>query len=195
MTNGAVSLAFTEELKGFIDFDETDHRRAFRAGEAAGRRVMFHVTVRTDDVDRFLEDDAYAAEVTGWIRCDSLGGILDVERGRFNLRVDGDRRRTEYRLEFRDPADTPLTFTGFRELRDAPGYDLWSDMSTLFARVHAGHEVDGPVVATAILEIHPNDFAKELTSFRVSPPLRLDALARFGTRFAGGLWNAHRSPS
>jgi cholesterol oxidase len=190
MTNGAVFLAFTEEMKGFIDFEETDHRRAFRAGEAAGRRVMFHVTVTTDDVERFLDDAASTAAVSGWIRCDALGGLLDVERGRFNLLVDGDRRRMEYRLHFRDPADAPLTLTGFREIRDAPGYDLWSDMSTLFAHVHAGHEPDAPVVATAILEIHPNDFARQLTSVRVSPPLRLDVLARFGALFAGGLWDA-----
>jgi cholesterol oxidase len=190
MPDGAVSLAFTEELKGYIDFDETDHRRAFRAGEAAGRRLTLRLTIRTDDVDRFLDDDAYAADVAGWIRCDALGGLLDVERGRFNLRVDGDRRRMEYRLEFRDPADAPLTLRGFRELRVAPGYDLWSDLATLYARVHAEHDADGPVVATAILEIHPDDFAKQLTSFRVSPPLRLDALARFGTVFAGEFWDA-----
>jgi cholesterol oxidase len=194
MSNGAVSLAFTEELKGYIDFDELDHRRAFRAGEAAGRRVTLQLTVSTDDVERFLEDDAYAAAVTGWIRCDALGGPLEVERGSFHLRVDGDRRRMEYRLEFRDPADAPLTLAGFRELREAPGYDLWSDLATLYAHVHAGHDPEGPVVATAILEIHPDDFAKQLTSFRVSPPLRLDALARFGAVFAGDLWGAHRSP-
>ena len=192
MTNGAVSLAFTEEMKGFLDFEETDHRRAFRAGEAAGRRLMFQVTVTTDDIERFLDDEDYPARVSGWVRCDALGGLLDVEDGHFNLLVDGDRRRMDYRLHFRDPADAPLALAGYREVRDAPGYDLWSDMSTLFAHVHAGHEPDGAVVATAILEIHPNDFAKQLTSFRVSPPLRLDALARFGALFAGDLWDAYR---
>ena len=190
MSNGAVSLAFTEELKGYIDFEERDHRRAFRAGEAAGRRLAVQLTVRTHDVERFLEDDAYAADVTGWIRCDALGGPLAVERGRFHLQVDGDRRRMEYRLEFRDPTDAPLTLAGHRELRHAPGCDLWSDLATLYAHVHAGHGDEGPIVATAILEIHPDDFARQLTSFRVSPPLRLDALARFGSVFAGELWDA-----
>jgi cholesterol oxidase len=192
MTNGAVSLAFTEEMKGFLDFEETDHRRAFRAGEAAGRRLGFHVTVTTDDIERFLEDDEYPARVTGWVRCDALGGLLDVEDGQFNLVVEGDRRRMDYRLQFRDPADSPLTLAGFKQIRDAPGSDLWTDMSTLFARIHAGHALDAAIVATAILQIHPSDFAKQLTSFRVSPPLRLDALSRFGTLFAGDLWNAYR---
>jgi cholesterol oxidase len=189
---GAVALAFTEEMKGFLDFEESDHRRAFRAGEAAGRRLMFRVTISTDDIERFLEDEHYPARVAGWVRCDALGGLLDVEHGEFNLVVDGDQRRMDYRLEFRDLADAPLTLTGFKEIRHAPGCDLWSDMSTLFARIHAGHAADAPIVATAILQIHPNDFAKQLTSFRVSPPLRLDALARFGTLFAGDLWDAYR---
>jgi cholesterol oxidase len=189
---GAVALAFTEEMKGFLDFDETDHRRAFRAGEAAGRRLMFNVTISTDDIERFLEDEDYPARVTGWVRCDALGGLLDVEDGHFNLVVDGDRRRMEYRLEFHDPADSPLALAGFKEIRHAAGCDLWSDMSTLFARVHAGHAPEAPIVATAILQIHPNDFAKQLTSFRISPPLRLDALAQFGALFAGDLWDAYR---
>jgi cholesterol oxidase len=179
-------------MKGFLDFEETDHRRAFRAGEAAGRRLMFHVTISTDDIERFLEDEDYPARVGGWVRCEALGGLLDVESGEFNLVVDGDRRRMEYRLAFRDPADSPLTLAGFKEIRHAPGCDLWSDMSTLFARIHAGHAPEAPAVATAILEIHPNDFARQLTSFRVSPPLRLDALARFGSLFAGDLWDAYR---
>lgn len=191
-SEGAVALAFTEEMKGFLDFEDTDHRRAFRAGEAAGRRLMFQITISTDDIERFLEDPDEPARVTGWVRCDALGGLLDVEGGQFNLVVDGDRRRMEYRLEFRDPADSPLTLTGFKEIRHAPGCDLWSDMSTLFARVRAGHARDAPIVATAILQIHPNDFARQLTSFRISPPLRLDALARFGTLFAGDLWDAYR---
>src|SRR6185503_19157039 len=113
----------------------------FRAGEAAGRRLGFQVTVTTDDVERFLADADHAADVVGWIRCDALGGLLEVRGGTFNLVVDGDRRRMAYRLPFQDPAGAPLTLTGRKEVRD--GYDLWSDMSTLFTRVHAGHGPHG----------------------------------------------------
>jgi cholesterol oxidase len=180
MSNGAVSVAFTEEMHGFLDFEESDHQRAFRAGDAAGRRVSFRVTVSTDDLDRFLEDEADVARVTGWVRCDALGGLLDVEGGHFNLVVDGDERRMEYRLAFRDPAGAPLALAGVKE-----GYDL-------FAHVLAGHEPDAAVVATALLRIDPSDFARQLTSVRVSPPLRLDALARFCEVFAGDLWDAYR---
>jgi cholesterol oxidase len=47
------------------------------------------------------------------------------------------------------------------------------------------------VLATAILRILPHDFAKQLTTFRVDPPRRVDALARFGSLFAGSLWESY----
>jgi cholesterol oxidase len=146
---------------------------------------MFTVTVTADDLDRFLAEDDRLARVSGWVRCDALGGLLEVEAGHFNLLQDG---RMDYRLAFHDPAGEPYTLVGVRNR----GAGLWSDMSTLLAHIEAGHAPGGPRVATAILEIHPRDFARQVTSFRVSPPLRLDALARFGTLFAGELWDAYR---
>jgi cholesterol oxidase len=190
--SGPVSLAFTEEMKGFLDFEETDHCRAFRAGEAAGRRLMFHVTVAVDDVERFLQDARDRARVAGWVRCEALGGLLDVEGGHFNLVPLDDRRRIDYRLLFRDPSGRPLALCGHREVHDTPDHDPWSGISPLYAGVHDGHEPDAPAIATAMLRIDAAAFARELTSFRVCPPLRLDVLARFAELFAGDLWNAHR---
>jgi cholesterol oxidase len=180
MRDGPVSVAFAEEMHGYLDFEESDHQRAFRAGEAAGRRISFQVTVSTDDLDRFLEHEADVARVTGWVRCDALGGVLDVERGHFNLLLNGDGRRMEYRLAFRDPTGAPLTLAGVKE-----GCEL-------FAHVLSGHEPDAAIAATALLRIDPSDLAKQLTTVRVSPPLRLDALARFREHFAGDLWDVSR---
>ena len=33
---GSVAVWFTEEMKGFLDFEETDYERAFRAGKQPG---------------------------------------------------------------------------------------------------------------------------------------------------------------
>jgi cholesterol oxidase len=101
-----------------------------------------------------------------------------------------------YRLHFRDGSGHPLTLVGHKEVRDDPGFDLWRDTSTLYTRVLAGDvdaesEPDAEVLATAILHILPRDFAKQLTTFRVAPARRLDALARFGKLFAGELWDVY----
>ena len=130
---------FTEEMKGFLDFEETDYERAFRAGKAAGRELMFHLTITADDLDRFIADHTHEGRVSGWVRCGALGGSGPVEGGHFNLFVDQDgdvkHKRMYYRLHFSDGAGHPLTLVGHKEVRDEPGFDVWPDTSTLYTRV------------------------------------------------------------
>ena len=185
-----VSVSFSEQLAGYIDFEETGYEAAFRAGEAAGRRLSVQLRIAADDVDRFIADPRQAARVTGWVRGDALGGTLDVEHGEFNVVVQPDGgRRMDYRLRFHDGADRPLTLVGRKDLPPDPDGAAW----TLYIRLLAGHvDAAAPVIATGILHILPGDFAKQLTTFRVDPPLRLDAQARFGALFAGALWETYR---
>jgi cholesterol oxidase len=198
---GAVSVAFTEEMKGFVDFGEPDFQAAFRAGRKSGQRLMFHLTITVDDLDGFIADPEHEAIATGWVESDALGGQRPVEQGQFNLFVDQDeghdRKRMFYRLPFEDGAGHPLTLVGFKEVRDDPGFDVWSDTTTLFTRVLAGHvepaqEERATVVATGILRIRPLDFGHQLTTFRVHPATRVDAIGRFGALFAGELWDVYR---
>jgi cholesterol oxidase len=201
----ATSLSFTEEMKGFLDFEERDYERAFALGEAARRRLMFHLTITADDIDRFMADPRREARVEGWVECDALGGRSAVEGGHFNLFVDqpdGGRphKRMYYRLFFRDGAQHPLTMVGFKEVRDDPGLDVWTDTSTLYTRMLGGHvgaagDPDAPLIATGILHILPRDFARQMTTFRVRPAHRVDALARFGRLFASELWETYRRPA
>jgi len=188
------SISFTEEMAGYIDFDETRYQAAFRAGAAAGRRLALQLRITADDVDRCIAEERAIARVTGWVRGNALGGPLEIEHGDFHLAVAADgARRMDYRLRFHDGADRPVTLVGFKEIRgsleDAPP----ALRARLLAdHVDAGAETDAPVVATGILQPQPDEFAKQLSSFRVSPPLRLDALARFGVLFAGDLWETYR---
>src|SRR3954451_4034554 len=196
------SLEFTEEMKGFVSLNgESDYDRGFRAGRESKTSLMFHLTITATDVDRFIDDAAHEGVAHGYVHFDVLGGRLPVERGVFNLFVDqhGERARKRmfYRLYFSDQAGHPLTLVGHKIVQDDPGLDVWSDTSTLFPRVFAGHvDPDGDerarVVATGILHIHLLVFAKQLTTFRVHPATRVDALARFGKLFAGELWEAYR---
>jgi cholesterol oxidase len=196
----AVALEFTEEMKGFLTFGEDDYDRAYRDGKRHRRRLMFRLTIKTDDVDRFIDDPGHVAGAEGYVRCDELGGERPVEHGIFNLFVDQeghrDRKRMYYRLHFSDGEGHPLTLTGHKIVEDDPGFDVWSDTSTLFTTVLAGHVDEGgddqaQVVARAILHILPLDFAQQLTTFRTDPGTRVDALARFGVLFAGDLWEVY----
>jgi cholesterol oxidase len=103
---------------------------------------MFHLTVTAADVDTFLASSAHLADAAGWIECAALGGRLPGGRGWFNLFTPGDSvnaRRMEYRLHFADAKGHPLTLSGRKEVHDDSVLDIWSDTSTLYYRVLAGH--------------------------------------------------------
>jgi cholesterol oxidase len=198
--NGEVAVSFTEEMKGFVAFGESDYERGFRAGRDSRTALMFHLTITAEDLDRFIADRDHAAVAEGWVECEAAGGRLPVQRGDFNLFVDheGDRRRKRmlYRLHFADGSGQPLTLTGFKVVEDDPGFDLWADTTTLYTQLLRGHVEPGgderaEVAAAGIIHIHGVDFAKQLTTFRADPAHRLDAVGRFGALFAGDLWQVY----
>ena len=196
----ADNLRFTEEMKGFITLGQTDQRTGFKEGKDHKRFTMFHLTIEVADVDRFVADPSHEASATGWVESEVLGGRMEVEKGIFNLYVDTadpELTRMLYRLHFADPSGRPLTLSGFKDVRDDPGFDVWTDTSTLYVRVFRGHvdadgEATAEVVAAGILNIYLVDFMKQLTTFRVDGPHRARALNRFGGLFLGKLWDLYK---
>jgi cholesterol oxidase len=211
-TASTTTLAFTEEMKGHVTLGEADFTEGARRGRVEDCALMFRLTITVDDVDAFVADPTHQATASGWVECERLGGRLDVSEGVFNLFVDGDDpglRQMLYRLWFADSVGNPLTLVGFKIVRDDSGLDVWPDTSTLYVRVLRGH-VDGwpavaqapateaanddTVVASGIIVIQLLDFAKQLTTFRVTGPdvsSRLGALTGFGRLFLGELWDAY----
>ena len=195
-------LRFTEEMKGYVTFDETDYAAGLRKGRESGTFLMFHLTIEVDGVNNFVADPEHEALAEGYVRCQALGGELAVEKGVFNLFVDREdpaRKRMLYRLFFRDGDGKPLTLSGFKVIEDDPGWDLWSDTTTLFTRILEGHvnpedESQAQVVASGIINIQLLDFLKQLTTFRTEGPTAADrasALTRFGKLFLGDLWDVY----
>jgi predicted acylesterase/phospholipase RssA len=205
-------LSFTEEMKGFISFDELDYDLGRRRGEEAGTSIMFHLTITVDGVNRFVTwPDHDTDDVKGYIKCDALGGKLPVEQGTFNLFIDEQdpaQKKMLYRLFFHDDRGRALTLSGFKEVKDDPGRDLWHDTTTLFTRILDGYvdaaeeetakgdpeKLQQMVVASGIIVIQYFDFLKQLTTFRTEGPAHSDrasAMARFGRLFIGKLWDVY----
>ncbi len=193
------SLEFTEKMKGFVTLDETDPQRGYDQGRADRNELEFHLTIRTENVDAFAADRLREASASGHVHCDAFGGKRPVDSGVFNLFV-GDapgRRRMLYRLPFSDSAGHPLTLSGFKDVHDDPGFDLWRDTSTLYTRIFAGHvdaagESAARIVGAGIITIHIPDFLWQLTTFRTSGPAGGAAgLVRFGRLFLGDLWEVY----
>ncbi|HEU4492826.1 MAG TPA: alpha/beta fold hydrolase [Rubrobacteraceae bacterium] len=195
------SVRFTEEMKGYVTFGESDYERGAREGRKSGTRLMFHLTIEVEDLDRFTSDPRRQATAEGWVGCDALGGRLPLEKGDFNLFVDDGQatKRMLYRLFFRDGAGHPVTLVGYKVIRNHPSADVWPDTTTLYTRVLQGHvdeasEGAAQVVASGIVWISPLDLLKQLTTFRAdgpSPLSRITVLGRFGVLFLGQLWQVY----
>jgi len=197
-------LSFTEEMKGFFSMGETDYQNGYNSGKANGDAIMFHLTINVDGVNRFITRPEHDTDdVVGYIECDKLGGRLPVERGWFNLFTDDAdpaRKRMLYRLFFTDGQGRPLTLSGFKDIKDDPGFDVWRDTTTLFTKIYEGHIVDigselqAKVVGAGIIHIHFFDFLKQLTTFRTEGPSITDraaAMGRFGRLFFGKLFDVY----
>ncbi|WP_426998669.1 GMC oxidoreductase [Pseudarthrobacter sp. N5] len=217
------SVSFTEQMHGWFSAGVTDPEAGRSLGRDRSCRMMFELTITAPDIEAFVSDPLHPATATGYVVADQFGGRLPVERGWFNLFVrgtaaedgapgTGPARKMLYRLWLRDPGGTPLTFVGHKDIRNEAGFDIWTDTTTLFVTVLAGHippdggdgdgqrsgegtqgrDAPGPDVAGAgILFIRPWDFARQLTTFRATGPAPASALAAFGKLFLGELWQVY----
>ena len=198
-TTDATSLSFTEEMKGFIALDESDPVTGAALGRQLGQRLMFHLTITAEDVDRFVAEPRHQGRAEGYVESDVLGGRLPVTCGWFNLFTRDDdptRRQMLYRLHIADAGGNPLTLVGHKDVHDDPGADVWRDTSTLYTRIHSGHAPpgaadDGPVVAAGVITIHLPDFLRQLTTFRTEGPRPAHAMEGFGRLFLGELWDVY----
>lgn len=205
-------LSFTEEMKGFATFGEIDFDRGYRRGKSDNTALMFHLTITVDGVNRFVTRPEHDTNnLTGYIDCAALGGKLSVTKGTFNLFTDDEdpaRKHMLYRLYFKDENDRSLTLSGFKDIKDDPGFDAWHDTTTLFTRILKG-EVSAEqekelqtdfeaykklVVASGIITIHFADFLQQLTTFHTEGPTLSDrnaARTRFCRLFFGKLWDVY----
>jgi hypothetical protein len=192
------SVRFTEEMLGHVTFGESDFARGAQTGRDGSEFLKFHLTIEVADMDRFSTDPMRQAGAVGYLQCDALGGKLPVEKGVFNLFVDSDPgvKRMLYRLWFRDAVGHPLTMTGYKLVENDAGFDLWKDTTTLFTKVLKGHVDDSgdattELVASGILRIRVQDFAKQMTTFRAGGSggvgAKLGGLIKFGVIFVNQL--------
>jgi hypothetical protein len=202
MTRG---VRFTEQMKGWLSFDETDFNQALLHGRVNGTSAKLRLTVEIRDLGRFIDERSEQAAARGWLEFDELGGRLMVEAGRVQLfaRVgDGRHMRMRYRLFLRDQMGRPLTLAGFKLVEDDSNFDSWRDVTTLFVRLFVGHieerqEADGRVVATGILRLSAPALVRQLISFRGQARswfAQVGAVARFQIFFVRELLRAYWGP-
>src|SRR3954447_16261365 len=78
------AITYRETLAGFVDFGADDWNEGWIGRREVSSGCALHLDVTVDDIDRFVADPDHTADAAGWVRCDGLGGRLEIERGRVN---------------------------------------------------------------------------------------------------------------
>lgn len=214
----ASTVSFTEKMKGHFTLGAGAPQKANDVALLRHERMMFELTITTENMDSFLANPAHPCTASGYLDADMLGGRCEVEKGWFNLLVKrGSRRRLMlYRLHVSSPGGRPMTFVGYKDIHGGQGLGVWPDTTTLMVQMLEGHvtvleeESDGAawgpagcglvepsdarVLGAGILYIQPLDFARQLTTFAANGPKAAAALARFGGLFLGSLWQCYCGP-
>jgi cholesterol oxidase len=162
----ACALRFTEALSGYMAAGE-DHEAGYRAGRAAGAQVRYRATACIADLGSFLRDPQHGADMTGVVDVAGLGRGMPIEEGRIELfcRRDG-RKVIAYHLPFRQGERRYLLW-GEKYIQDDPGFDVWKDMTTLYAELlDLSSPPESPPIAVGILRIGPLSALRMLFTFR-----------------------------
>lgn len=190
-------LAFEETMTGGFALGETDPERGQEIGEARNPPLALHASVQIDDVDRFAEHPDHPGDLRGSIEFPPLGDELKARDGVFKLFSPGptaDEKRMVYELAV-DHAGEPCYLAGQKKIHDDPGFDLWSDTTTLYTRLHEGTDTSGPVVGAGILSLGADDLVDLVSTMRVpdahAAEAKAEALTTFGTLFLGELWDTY----
>ena len=142
-------------MGGHVGIDETEPLAGSARGQRENTPLLFDVEIRIEDLGRFLRVADHAAQLTGHVTFEPLGGRIPIRDGVFNLfTVDpgtGIRRMT-YEFRF-TAADGQLYFLhGHKEIHDDPGaLDVVPDMTTLFTTVYHGPDEQGLIYAAGVL--------------------------------------------
>ena len=202
-------VSWTETFKGWLAFGQTDFNQAMLPQHREPARARLSLMIA--DLEDYLahqadggvaEPPAAAATVSkGTIDCPGFSGPLTLTAGSFRAFVTaGDREprdalhlRMRYHLTLRGPAGDRFTMEGFKLVENDPGYDSWSDSTTLFTRIFPGLEGSAgaaPPVAIGVLRISPLAFARELATFHGWAPTRrrrIGAVLRYQRFFTESL--------
>ncbi len=196
-----VGIQFTETMKGYVDLDgDTDYKKAYKKGKKKDQNFAFTLTVCSDDVEKMIDpkNKEHAAEMIGTVDCPLLSPEpITVTNGVFNLFVDYepeiDTKRMIYNMDLNTQEGEKYYFSGYKQIHDDFGFDMWKDTTTLFITIRK--EKNGDPIVKGILKIKPTDFMKQMTTMKAinasSKMEQMAALAKFGKFFSNSLMDVY----
>ena len=189
-------LRFRETMGGHVGIDERDPLAGSERGERGNTPLQFDVEIRIEDLGRFLRVADHAAQLSGTVTFEPLGGRLPIRDGVFNLFTVDPRtgiRRMTYAFRF-TAADGQLYFLhGHKEIHDDPGaLDVVPDMTTLFTTLYRGPDEHAPVYAAGVLTFDLKNTPALVASMKVEGTNSLLRKVAAYTAFASFAYGALR---
>lgn len=194
-------VQFTETMKGYFSLNEIeDFEKAFQLGEKEDSPFEFTLTIRSEDVDKFLSDADHLAGMTGTMVAPKLSAYpLTAYDGKFNLFVpdpsNASAKKMLYEASLMSKEGKPFLFKGYKEIDNNSGVDVWLDTTTLFITIYEGSIDSGKVIGKGKLKIEIGDFIKQLTTMNAINLQKgesgIKSVGAFGSYFAGNVWDTY----
>lgn len=185
----AEGIAFRETMQGGFALGVTDPQ----AGARSTEQLAIHASVAISDLDRFIADRNEVGHLSGEVEFGPLGGRCQATQGLFQLFSpgrDGITRRMVYELSF-TAKGRPHYLAGEKLVHDDPGFDLWSDTTTLYTRLHEGGDKSGPVIGAGILKLGIPQLLAMVGTMEATGEGGIGTVMRFGAFFFGQLWDIY----
>ncbi len=200
MKDATLGITFRETMTGHLSLGESDPAEGARRGKAEGSKLSLHANVEIADLKRFTSEPDHAGRLTGHIDFAPFGDPIPGKNGVFNLFSPTDQPKLKlmvYELGFEHEGRN-YYLAGKKEVRKDSGFDLWTDTTTLFTRLHEGNDKSGPVVGAGILTLGPEDLIKLASTIRATNARDLveqaKAIGDFSRFFLGELASSYLKP-
>ena len=197
MTEHQLGITFRETMQGGFSLEQTDPRAGEKQGKAQKSQLAMHATINIRDLERFISDPNHLGSITGHIDFSPLGENMPAKSGVFNLFSPTNQPNLKlmiYELAFQHQGQD-YYLAGKKEVRNDPGFDLWSDTTTLYSQLHRGTDKSATVVGAGVLHLNVAELAKLVSTMRVTNADSLSdtpkALVDFGEFFLGELWDTY----
>jgi cholesterol oxidase len=194
-------VQFTETMKGYFSLEETeDYNKGFEKGKTSNSPFEFTLTIRSEDVETFVGVSTHEAGMYGTMVAPALSAEpLAAIQGTFNLFIendqDPDRKKMLYNAILLSKEGKKYFFTGFKDVFNNKGFDVWKDTTTLFITLYEGETESGKILGKGKLIIQPADFAKQLTTMKAlncsNKIEELRAISSFGKFFGGNVFETY----
>ncbi len=197
MTELEPGLTFRETMKGGFALGETNTADGNSKGKMAGTELAMHAAVEIDEMEKFIANPEHPGQLSGTVDFPPLGMGIPSHSGVFNLfnpTDDPELKLMVYELGFTLKGEE-YYLAGKKEVRDDPGFDLWSDTTTLYTQLHQGTDKSGPVIGAGILTLGVTDLIKLVSTMDIihadSSIDKVKTIAEFGKFFMGELWDTY----